>query len=65
MGLIHNPDKVKIEKREIYNDIFEYRCPADYYFESMGTSYGNCIYGHINLDNYYTVRKREDDGTIH
>ena len=61
MGLIHNPDNVKITKREIYNDIIEYSVPEGWYFESCGTSYGNHIYGSIQLSNYYTVRKREDE----
>ena len=61
MGLIHNPDNVKITKREIYNDIIEYSVPEGWYFESCGTSYGTHIYGSIQLSNYYTVRKREDE----
>lgn len=64
MGLIHNPDNVKITKREIYNDIIEYSVPEGWYFESCGTSYGNHIYGSIQLSNYYTVRKREDETNI-
>lgn len=61
MGMIHNPDNVNITKREIYNDIIEYSVPEGWYFESCGTSYGNHIYGSIQLSNYYTVRKREDE----
>lgn len=61
MGLIHNPDNVKITKKEIYNNIIEYSVPEGWYFESCGTSYGNHIYGSIQLSNYYTVRKREDE----
>ena len=64
MGIIHNPDNVKITKREIYNDIIEYSVPEGWYFESCGTSYGNHIYGSIQLSNYYTVRKREDETNI-
>lgn len=59
--MIHNPDNVKITKKEIYNDIIEYSVPEGWYFESCGTSYGNHIYGSIQLSNYYTVRKREDE----
>lgn len=65
MGLIHNPLNVEITKKEIYNDIFEFRIPSEFYFESCGTSYGNCIYGHLNLDNYYIIKKRENDGAVH
>ena len=59
MGLIHNPLNVDITKREIYNSIIEYSIPSDYYFESCGVSYGNRIYGTVNLGNYYTIKKRE------
>lgn len=59
MGLIHNPLNIEIIKREIYNDIIEYSIPPEYYFESCGCSYGNRIYGSVNLSNYYTIKKRE------
>lgn len=64
MGLIHNPENVEITKREIYNDIIEYSIPEGYYFESCGTSYGNHIYGHIKLDNYYTIKKRKNADNV-
>lgn len=64
MGMIHNPNNVKIEKREIYNDIIEYSIPNDYYFESCGTSYGNRIYGSVKLDNYYVIKKKKDETDI-
>lgn len=57
---IDNPLNVKIDKREIYDGIFEYRIPSEYYFESCGTSYGNSIYGREVLDNYYVIKKREE-----
>ena len=60
-NMIHNPDNVNITKREINNVIIEYSVPEGWYFESCGTSYGNHIYGSIQLSNYYTVRKREDE----
>lgn len=60
MGMINNPDNIEIRERKIYNDIVEYTIPENYYFESCGTSYGNRIYGHIQLSNYYTIRKRDD-----
>lgn len=62
MGLIHNPLDVEITKKEIYNDLFEYSVPEGYFFESCGTSYGNHIYGRLVLDNYYTIKKKEEDG---
>ena len=61
MGLIHNPLGVEIQKKEIYDNVIEYSIPEDYYFESCGTSYGNRIYGNINLSNYYVIKKREDE----
>ena len=64
MGLIHNPLNVEITKREIYNDIIEYSIPDGYYFESCGTSYGNHIYGTINLSNFYIIKKKEEDGQV-
>lgn len=59
--MIHNPENIEIEKKEIYNDIWEFRLPEDYYFESCGISYGNRIYGSMKLDNYYIVKKRENE----
>lgn len=64
MCMIHNPDNIEIIKKEIYNDIVEYTLPDGYYFESCGTSYGNRIYGHIELSNYYVVRKRDNEDNI-
>lgn len=61
MGMIYNPLDIPIEKKEIYDTIWEYRIPDEYYFESCGTRYGNRIYGHLELDNYYTIRKNEND----
>lgn len=58
---ISNPDNIPIAKTEIYNDIWEYRIPEDYYFESFGISYGNRIYGTTNLTNYYVIKKRENE----
>lgn len=59
-GIIYNPDNVEITKKEIYNDIIEYSIPDEYFFESCGTSYGNHIYGTINLNNYYIIKKRDE-----
>ena len=63
MGMIFNPKNVEIQKKEIYNDVIEYRLPEGWYFESNGFSYGNRIYGTVNLSNYYTVKKKEDNET--
>jgi len=60
MGTIENPLNVEITKKEIYNDIIEYSIPDEYFFESCGTSYGNHIYGTINLNNYYIIKKRDE-----
>ena len=54
---IQNALGVKIEKKEIYNDVFQYILPQGYYFESYGQSYGNIIYGGNELTNFYIVRK--------
>lgn len=59
--MIYNPDNIEIKKKEIYNNIIEYSVPEDYYFESCGVSYGNHIFGFIELSNYYTVKKRKDE----
>lgn len=59
--MIYNPDNIKIEKREIYNDIWEFIIPHDYYFESCGISYGNRIYGAMKLENYYTIKKKKHE----
>lgn len=64
MGTIENPLNVEITKKEIYNDIIEYSIPDEYYFESCGTSYGNHIYGTINLNNYYIIKKRDESASI-
>lgn len=58
---IQNALGVKIEKKEIYNDVFQYILPQGYYFESYGQSYGNIIYGGNELTNFYIVRKYETD----
>ena len=60
MGTIENPLNVEITKKEIYNDIIEYSIPDEYFFESCGTSYGNHIYGTINLNNNYIIKKRDE-----
>lgn len=60
-GMIHNPDNVPITKKEIYNNIIEYTIPEDYYFESCGTSYGNRIFGYLELSNYYVIKKRKNE----
>lgn len=59
--MIFNEFKVPIEQKEIYSGIIEYSLPDNYYFESYGFNYGNRIYGTINLSNYYTVKKRENN----
>lgn len=61
--MIHNPDNIEIKKKEIYDGVIEYMLPDGYYFECCGVSYGTCIFGTIELSNYYTVKKR-DNGAI-
>ena len=58
---IDNPLHIDVTKTEVYSGIFEYRLPIGYYFESCGTSYGNSIWGRAVLDNYYVVKKRENE----
>lgn len=60
---IDNPLNVKIEKKEIYSCIFEYRIPDGFYFESCGVSYGNRIYASNNFTNYYIIKKKDEKGT--
>lgn len=62
-GIIWNPDKVEIKKRQLYNEIIEYSVEEPYYFESCGTSYGQHIFGRINLDNYYSIKKKDETDT--
>lgn len=60
-GIIENKYGVEIKKEPLYNDIWEYSVPDGYYFDSYGTSYGNHIYGRLTLDNFYTIRKKDED----
>lgn len=62
--MIENPYNVEIEKKQIYDTIWEFRVPEEYYFESYGTSYGNTIYGRIVLDNHYIIKKRDNEDNI-
>ena len=63
MRNIDNPLNVKVERREIYTNIYEYTIPEGYYFESCGTSYGNTIYGREMLDNFYVIKKKDETNT--
>lgn len=58
---IDNPLNVEVTRKEIYDGIFEYRIPSEYYFESYGTSYGNSIYGREVLDNFYVIKQMKDE----
>ena len=62
---IDNPLNVHIETKEIYSGIFEHTVPEEYYFESFGCSYGNRIYTGSIPSNYYIIKERKKDGTIH
>lgn len=64
MMMIKNIDckyPIEIERKEIYNTIYEYTIPSEYYFESCGTNYGNVIYASEVPDNHYVIRKREKE----
>lgn len=52
---------IEIERKEIYQSIFEYILPDGYYFESCGTNYGNIIYAREIPDNFYIVRKENKE----
>ena len=54
---------IEIERKEIYQSIYEYSVPEDYYFESCGTNYGNRIYARDITDNFYIVRKEYEIDT--
>ena len=60
---IQNPLNVKIEMKEVYSGLFEYKIPEQYYFDSYGTSYGNSIYGRAVLDNYYVIKQKDETDT--
>ncbi len=60
-GIIYNPDNVEITKKEIYSSIWEFSIPEEYQFECNGTSYGNHIYGRVELDNFYVIKKRNNE----
>lgn len=48
-------------RREIYNDVYEYKCADGYHFESCGTNYGRFVYGGDKLTNLYTIKKDENN----
>lgn len=48
-------------RREIYNDVYEYKCEDGYHFESYGTNYGKFVYGGEKLTNLYVIKKDEVD----
>lgn len=59
--MIQNETGITIQKRQIYNGVFEYSVPEPYYFESYGQSYGNVIYGLDETTNHYIVKKKEEN----
>ena len=52
---------IEIERKEIYPAIYEYSVPSDYYFECNGTNYGNRIYAREITDNFYIIRKVNEE----
>lgn len=52
---------IEIERKEIYQSIFEYILPDGYFFECRGTNYGNTIYAREIPDNFYIVRKENKE----
>lgn len=61
--MITNNYNIKINKREIYNGVYEYSVEEGYVFESYGCRYGNHIYGLDKLDNPYTIVKIDEDNS--
>ena len=59
MRNIDNPYNIEIVRKEIYEGIYTYTLPDNYYFESCGTNYGNVIYARAIPDNHYIIRKNE------
>ena len=47
-------------RREIYNDVYEYKCEDGYHFESYGTNYGKFVYGGEKLTNLYVIKKDDE-----
>lgn len=56
---IENPFNVEIIRRQLYNDVYQYSLPYEYYFESEGTFFGNTIYAGEVPDNHYIIRKKK------
>lgn len=52
---------IEIERNEIYPAIYEYILPEDYFFECQGNNYCNRIYAREITDNFYIVRKKNED----
>lgn len=59
--MIQNETGIEIQKRQIYNGVYEYSVPEGYYFESYGQSYGNVIYGLDETTNHYIVKKKKKE----
>jgi len=55
---------IEIERRKIYDAVYEYILPEGFEFWSYETNYGNRIYAGEIPDNPYVIKKKED-GTIH
>lgn len=52
---------IEIERKEIYQSIYEYSVPEGYYFECCGTNYGNIIYAREVPDNHYVIKKKDGE----
>ena len=55
---------IEIERKEIYQSIYEYIVPESFYFECNGTNYGSRIYAREIPDNFYIIRKKNEDNTV-
>lgn len=57
MKNIINPNNIPIIMNEIYPNIYQFILPTSHYFECCGQSYGNTIYGGLELTNTYIVKE--------
>lgn len=58
---INNPLDVFIDRKELYSGIFLYSLPMGYEFWSNNCNFGNTIYAKEVPDNYYVVKKKNEN----
>jgi len=58
---IFNPDDIYIGRKELYSGIFLYSLPMGYEFWSNNCNFGNTIYAKKVPDNYYIIKKKNNE----